>query len=107
MDSIISKNIYITGGSDGFVKIWTNIKELIREICFPEEINTVSFLNSECDILIGHGTKVSIIMAKDYKPFQILKETETFITEEDKEFGEIKKLIKEPGNYLFLFNNLH
>lgn len=30
----------------------------------------MSFLNPECDILVGHGQKVSIILAKDYKPFE-------------------------------------
>lgn len=62
--------LYVTGGVDGYVKVWNDDKELIREIWFPEEINTVSFLNPEWDILIGHGPKVSIILSKDYKPFE-------------------------------------
>lgn len=64
------EGLYVTGGVDGYVKVWNDNKELIREICFPEEINTVSFLNPEWDILIGHGPKVSIILSKDYKPFE-------------------------------------
>lgn len=41
IDSIISKGLFATGGEDGYVKVWTRNKVLIREIRFPEEINTV------------------------------------------------------------------
>ena len=105
MDSNIAKNIYVTGGADGFVKVWTNQKELIREIWFPEEINTVCLLNEQCDILIGHGTKVSIIYAENYKPFYIIKEQDTFITEEDKETEDSPKIVKEEGRNLNHFTN--
>ena len=64
------EGLYATGGVDGYVKVWNDNKELIREICFPEEINTVSFLNTDWDILIGHGPKLSIILSKDYKSFE-------------------------------------
>lgn len=47
MDSNIDRHLFITGGEDGFVKIWTSEKEMIREICFPEQINSVCFLNNE------------------------------------------------------------
>lgn len=47
--------MFITGGEDGFVKIWSEDKELIREIKFPETILSVCFLNSKCDALVGHG----------------------------------------------------
>ena len=100
MDSNIAKNIYVTGGADGFVKVWTNQKELIREIWFPEEIDTVCLLNEQCDILIGHGTKVSIIYAENYKPFYIIKEQDIFITEEDKEAEDTPKIVKEKGKNL-------
>lgn len=63
------RGLFVTGGEDGYVKVWSNDKSLIREICFPEPINTVCFLNPECDILVGHGPKVSIILSKDYRPF--------------------------------------
>ena len=48
-------------GPLGFVKIWNQKKELIREISFGEPISSVQFLNQEGDILIAHGNKVSFI----------------------------------------------
>ena len=46
-------------------------KDLVREIKFPEPITSVAFLNENADILVGHVGKVSSILAKDYKPFEI------------------------------------
>lgn len=76
--------LFVTGGEDGYAKVWTSNKELIREICFPEPINSVCFLNSQFDILVGHGPKVSIISAKDYKPFEGM-------AEEGADFEEMKE----------------
>jgi hypothetical protein len=39
---------------------------MIREIKFPEPVNSVSFLNELGDILVGHAGKISIIQNKDY-----------------------------------------
>jgi hypothetical protein len=39
---------------------------MLREIKFPEPINSVSFLNELGDILVGHAGKISIIKRKDY-----------------------------------------
>jgi len=55
------------------VKVWNIKKELIREIKFPEPITSVCFLNSNADLLVGHVSKVSTVLAKDYKPFEILE----------------------------------
>ena len=43
----------------------------MREIKFPDPITSVIFLNNEGDILVGHVGKVSSVLAKDYKPFEI------------------------------------
>ena len=43
-------------------------RELIREIKFPEPVYSVSFLNEEGDILIGHKGKVSMVSCEDYVP---------------------------------------
>ena len=42
-------------------------------------------MNDQCDILVGHGPKVSIIMAKDYKPFEFIPENP--YEEEKDDFG--------------------
>jgi hypothetical protein len=63
----------LTGGKDGIVKVWNKMKELLREIKFPEPITSVAFMNANADILIGHGGKVSKIMAPDFKPLENFK----------------------------------
>ncbi|CAI2378793.1 unnamed protein product [Moneuplotes crassus] len=88
MTSSIESGLFVTGGKDGNVKVWTSQKELVREICFNEEIDSICFLNDQLDILVGHGCKVSIILASDYKPFTIIKESEDIYgVEDDSEDG--------------------
>ncbi|CDW78455.1 wd repeat-containing protein 87 [Stylonychia lemnae] len=65
--------LFVTGAKDGLVKVWNVKKELIREIKFPEPITSVCFLNSSADLLVGHVSKVSTVLAKDYKPFEIME----------------------------------
>ena len=60
--------LFVTGGEDGFVKVWDQDKRLVREIKFPDPIKTVCFKNSDFDILVGHGAEVSLIRASDYQP---------------------------------------
>ena len=67
-DSFSAEKLFVTGGEDGFVKIWTYQKLLIREIKFPESISCVCFMNDKCDVLVGHGDKISILKAEDYYP---------------------------------------
>lgn len=65
--------LFVTGAKDGLVKVWNIKKELIREIKFPEPITSVCFLNHNADLLVGHVGKVSTVLAKDYKPFEVLE----------------------------------
>lgn len=71
VDFLYGHGLFVTGGKDGCVKVWNTKKELVREIKFPEPITSVCFLNSEGDILAGHIGKVSSVLAKDYKPFEV------------------------------------
>ena len=66
MDCFPGKNLIISGSLDGFVKVWNIKKELIREIKFPEPVYSVSFLNKDGDIIVGHLGKVSTVSHKDY-----------------------------------------
>lgn len=66
IDSYEDRQLYITGCSAGVVKIWSNKKDLIRSIRFPEEINSATFLNAEGDILVGHGDQISCILHENY-----------------------------------------
>lgn len=67
------QNLIITGSFDGFAKVWNVKKELIREIKFPEKVYSVSFLNEQGDILVGHHGKVSMVSHEDYNPYEIEK----------------------------------
>ena len=67
------KQLFISGSLDGFVKVWNIKKEMIREIKFPEPVYSVSFLNKDGDILVGHLGKVSTVSHKDYCPNEIPK----------------------------------
>jgi len=73
LDQLPELGLYISGSKDGTVKVWNKLKEMLREIKFPEPVNSVCFLNPQGDILIGHGGKVSKIQADDYKPMENLK----------------------------------
>jgi WD40 repeat protein len=73
VDTFPEKNLFISGSMDGFVKVWNAKKEMIREIKFPEPVYSVSFLNKDCDILVGHLGKVSTVSHKDYVPYEIAK----------------------------------
>lgn len=73
LDCHIEKQLFISGSIEGLVKIWNVKKELIREIKFPEPVYSVSFLNREGDIIVGHLGKVSTVAFTDYKPNEIPK----------------------------------
>lgn len=89
IDCLPSKQIYVTGGKDGFVKVWNVKKELIREIKFPEEVYSVAFLNQKGDLLVGHRGKVSMVAVQDYAPDEIKRliqppDLQTFYTKKRK-----------------------
>lgn len=73
LDMFPDKNLFISGSMDGYVKVWNIKKELIREIKFPEPVYSVSFLNKNGDILVGHLGKVSSVSHTDYVPDEIPK----------------------------------
>lgn len=70
VDILLSKGLFVTGGRDGLIKVWNMKKQMVREIKFPESITAVCFFNPQGDILVGHGGKVSSVLALDYKPFE-------------------------------------
>ena len=61
-------NIFVSSCEGGMVKIWTTNnnkglgdKQLIREITFPNKVDSVCFMNKEGDILVAHDTRISVI----------------------------------------------
>jgi len=59
--------LYVSVGLDRYVRIFNLKKEMLKEIKFPQPVNAVCFLNTRGDIIVGHSTKVSIIMVEDLK----------------------------------------
>lgn len=58
---LISASVYgkylVTVGEDNMVKIW-NVefgKQLIREICFKENVRTACFVSESLDLMVCHG----------------------------------------------------
>ena len=43
IDCINDKQVFVTGSTDGLVKVWNYKKELIKEIEFHEAVNSVVF----------------------------------------------------------------
>ena len=67
MDTLLVHGMIVTGDKDGLVKIWNSKKQLIREIKFVGEINSVAFLNDKGDIIIGHAGNLSRLNYAKYK----------------------------------------
>ena len=61
-----SNNIIVTADDSGLIKIWTENKQLIREILFPEPPNSLCFIDSRGDLMIGHGNNISLLRAATY-----------------------------------------
>jgi hypothetical protein len=47
---------------------------MIREIKFPEPVQSVSILNESGDILVGHAGKISIIKNEDFLSLEIYQQ---------------------------------
>ena len=71
LDVFPDKNLFISSGLDGCVKVWNLQKQLIREIKFPEAVYSVSFLNDKGDLIVWHLGKVSTVAFEDYAPNEI------------------------------------
>jgi WD40 repeat protein len=91
LEAFPEKNLFLSGGMDGFVKVWNVKKELIREIKFPEPVTSISFLNEHSDLIIGHLGKVSTVSHKDYKPNELLRLYAP--SKEDLDFFYSRKLV--------------
>ena len=66
-DVLLSSSLIVTGDKEGLVKIWNSKKQLIREIKFVEPINSVAFINTEGDIIVGHSRNLSKVEFRTYR----------------------------------------
>ena len=49
-----SSGYIASADSTGLIKIWNRFKQLIREIQFPCEILSLTFIDHRGDLMIGH-----------------------------------------------------
>jgi hypothetical protein len=70
-------NLIATSCLQGQVKLWStnNVrglgdKQLIREINFPNKVDSVCFLNEQGDLVVGHEQRLSVIRFRTYWPFR-------------------------------------
>lgn len=58
--------LQVTVDKEGLIKVWNEMRELVREIKFNDQVSSVAFMSPTQDLLVGHGGKLSRILAKDY-----------------------------------------
>lgn len=69
------KQLILTAGVDGLVKIWNARKDILREIKFNEPITQALFLNTNADVVVAHGGQLTVIYAEDYRPLESINPT--------------------------------
>ena len=72
IDKCTAIKIFLTAGKDGFIKIWSNDNQLIREMNFAEPIYASCFANDRGDVLVGYGTHVCSVSVINYLPLENL-----------------------------------
>lgn len=91
-DALPHLGLFVTGDCEGLVKVWNCEKQLVREVKFVDPVYSVTFLNEEADILVGHFGNLSRLNHYDYMD----NKTKTNITEEEfSAFMSKSKLVKE------------
>lgn len=56
----------VTVDETGLIKVWNQMRMLVREIKFQEEVSSIAFINNHPDLVVGHGGKLSLIAQADY-----------------------------------------
>lgn len=94
----------------GTIKIWSKDKVFLREINFPNKVDSVSFFNSNGDILVSHDQRVSIIKFDKYKTksfqsfkyfntqFRMIKVTDEYLEELKAKENDVKNKKKQNTN---------
>lgn len=53
--------LLVTADINGTIRIWNRDKKFLREIQFPDHIDSVCFLNDKGDLLVSHSKRISKI----------------------------------------------
>ncbi|MDR3549305.1 MAG: hypothetical protein P4M11_13760 [Candidatus Pacebacteria bacterium] len=62
------KRLVVTCSDDGYVKIWNEHRQLIRQVHFPYRLLFAHFLGGSGDILISYSNSVSVLRFETYFP---------------------------------------
>ena len=65
-DFNIKLGLIVTADKNGVIRIWTHEKVFLREIQFPDEIESLCFLNEDGDLLVSHSRRISKISFISY-----------------------------------------
>jgi WD40 repeat protein len=58
--------LLVTGDRNGSIRIWNRDKKFLREILFPDQIDSVCFLNDKGDLMVSHSKRISKIEFGSY-----------------------------------------
>lgn len=65
-DYSVKLGLIVTADVNGVIRVWTKNKKFVREINFPDKIDSITFLNSEGDLLVSHAQRISKIKMTEY-----------------------------------------
>ena len=66
VDSNRYVRLIVTSDVGGSIKLWSLEKRFLREIQFPDPIDSVCFVNERGDILVSHVSRISKIKYETY-----------------------------------------
>lgn len=66
VDATEHLGVQVSADKSGLIKVWNQMRVLVREIKFQEDVTSVAFVNNKPDLVVGHGGKLSIIAQPDY-----------------------------------------
>ena len=66
IDSSRYVRLIVTSDKGGSIKLWSLEKRFMREIVFPDPVDSVCFLNEKGDILVSHVQRISKIKYETY-----------------------------------------
>ena len=69
------RGLFVSGSTDGTVRIWDGQKKLVRELVFHEPISAV-YLTETCNLLVGHMGKISQVNGEKFLPRETDEDSE-------------------------------
>jgi hypothetical protein len=67
-DFLDDMGLFLTCSLDGFVKVWSLNKDIVKVIATAQSLKAACFLNENGDILVGEGDHISVVKAATYLP---------------------------------------